>query len=271
MNRMEAAFFDLDKTVISKSSSLALTRPMYRAGLVSRSALIKGVYAQIVYLLLGADEKKLDRLKNGMLALSKGWQREQVEAVVREALIELIDPFIYQEALDLMDLHRASGRRIYIVSSSPEEVVRPLAEHFGDVRVIATRAKIEDGKYTGELEFYCAGEGKAEAIREVAAREGVDLSESFAYSDSISDIPMLESVGHPVAVNPDRDLRKIAAEREWQVRDFRRPVRLRERLTVPKPPPKISAAVLIGAAGVIVGWLLIRPRLHRLVREASGG
>jgi HAD superfamily hydrolase (TIGR01490 family) len=271
MNGMEAAFFDLDKTVISRSSSLALTRPMYRAGLVSRSALIKGVYAQIVYLLLGADEKKLDRLKNGMLALSKGWEREQVEAVIREALIELIDPFIYQEALDLMDLHRASGRRVYIVSSSPEEVVRPVAEHFGDVRVIATRAKIEDGRYTGELEFYCAGEGKAEAIREVAAREGVDLSESYAYSDSISDIPMLEAVGHPVAVNPDRDLRKVAAEREWQVRDFRRPVRLRERLAVSKPPPKISAAVLIGAAGVIVGWLLIRPRLHRLVRDAARG
>ena len=87
MNGMEAAFFDLDKTVISRSSSLALTRPMYRAGLVSRSALIKGVYAQIVYLLLGADEKKLDRLKNGMLALSQGWDREQVEAVVREALV----------------------------------------------------------------------------------------------------------------------------------------------------------------------------------------
>ena len=113
---------------------------------------------------------------------------------------------------------------------------RGALRHF---RVIATRAKIEDGRYTGELEFYCEGEGKAEAIREVAAREGVDLSESYAYSDSISDIPMLEAVGHPVAVNPDRDLRKVAAEREWQVRDFRRPVRLRERLAVPKPPPKI--------------------------------
>jgi HAD superfamily hydrolase (TIGR01490 family) len=272
MNGMEAAFFDLDKTVISRSSSLALTRPMYRAGLVSRSALIKGVYAQIVYLLLGADEKKLERLKNGMLALSQGWDREQVEAVVREALVELIDPFIYQEALDLMDLHRASGRRVYIVSSSPEEVVRPLAEHFGDVSVIATRARIEDGKYTGELEFYCAGEGKAEAIREAAAREGVDLESSFAYSDSVADLSMLEAVGHPVAVNPDRDLRRVAAERGWQVRDFRRPVRLRARLgTVPKPPPRITGVVLIGAAGAIVGWLLIRPRLQRLVREAAGG
>src|SRR5439155_21882036 len=107
---VEAAFFDLDKTVISKSSSLALTRPMYRAGLVSRSALLKGFYAQLVYLLLGADEKKMDRLKESMLALSRGWARHQVEGIIREARPEL-DPYIYREALDLMELHRALGRR----------------------------------------------------------------------------------------------------------------------------------------------------------------
>ena len=210
MERVEAAFFDLDKTVISKSSSLALTRPMYRAGLVSRSALLKGAYAQLVYLLLGADEKKMDRLKEGMLALTRGWEKEQVEQIVREALTELVDPYIYLEALDLMDLHRALGRKVFIVSSSAEEVVRALTEHLGDVEVIATRAKIEGGKYAGELEFYCYGENKAVAIREIAEREGIDLSGSYAYSDSITDLPMLEAVGHPVAVNPDKDLRKLA-------------------------------------------------------------
>jgi len=225
---MEAAFFDLDKTVISKSSSLALTRPMYRAGLVSRSALLKGAYAQLVYLLLGADEKKMDRAKEGMLALTRGWDKDQVETIIREALSDLIDPYIYLEALDLMELHRALGRKVFIVSSSAEEVVRPLAEHLGPVDVIATRPKIEDGKYTGELEFYCYGENKAVAIREVAERSGIDLSASYAYSDSATDLPMLEAVGHPVAVNPDRDLRKEAEKRGWQVRYFRRPVRLRE-------------------------------------------
>src|SRR5436190_7617115 len=164
MGVVEAAFFDLDKTIISKSSSLALTRPMYRAGLVSRSALLKGAYAQLVYLLLGADEKKMDRLKEGMLALTRGWEKEQVEQIVREALTELVDPYIYLEALDLMDLHRALGRKVFIVSSSAEKVVRALTEHLGDVEVIATRAKIEDGKYAGELEFYCYGENKAVAI-----------------------------------------------------------------------------------------------------------
>src|SRR5438093_5224412 len=173
MGVVEAAFFDLDKTIISKSSSLALTRPMYRAGLVSRSALLKGAYAQLVYLLLGADEQKMDRAKEGMLALIKGWDRAQVEEIIRGALAELIDPYIYLEALDLMDLHRALGRRVFIVSSSSEEVVRPLAEHLGSVEVVATRARIVEGKYTGELEFYCYGEDKARAIREVAERDDI--------------------------------------------------------------------------------------------------
>src|SRR5205823_4249451 len=200
-------------------------------------------YAQLVYLLLGADEQKMDRAKEGMLALIKGWDRAQVEEIIRGALTELIDPYIYLEALDLMDLHRALGRTVFIVSSSSEEVVRPLAERLGRVDVIATRAKVDsEGRYTGELEFYAYGENKAVAIREVAAREGIDLTLSYAYSDSVTDLPMLEAVGHPVAVNPDRDLRREAERRGWQIRYFRRPVRLRERLPrVPSPSPGIAA------------------------------
>lgn len=207
---MEAVFFDLDKTIISRSSSLALSRPMYRAGLVSRGQLLRGAYAQLVYALVGADERKMDRLKEGMLQLTRGWDREEVEQLVEEVLIDVIDPFVYQEALDLMELHRAEGRAIFIVSSSPEEVVRPLARHFGVAGVLATRARIVDGKYTGELEFYCYGEAKAQAIRELATERGIDLAASYAYTDSATDVPMLRAVGHPVAVNPDRDLRKEA-------------------------------------------------------------
>src|SRR5438270_960723 len=181
ISSMEAAFFDLDKTIISKSSSLALTRPMYRAGLVSRVMLLRGAYAQLVYLLVGADEKKMDRAKEAMTALSKGWEKTQVEELVREVLIDLIDPYVYQEALDLMALHRALGRRVFIVSSSPEEVVKPLAEHFGVTDVIATRAAVDDGKYTGAIERYVYAEGKAEAIRDTAAVVGIDLDNSYAY------------------------------------------------------------------------------------------
>ena len=254
---MEAAFFDLDKTVISKSSSLALTRPMYRAGLVSRSALLKGAYAQLVYLLLGADEKKMDRVKEGMLALTRGWEQQQVAGIIRDALADL-DPYIYLEALDLIELHRALGRTVFLVSSSAEEVVQPLAERVGDVRVIATRARIEDGKYTGDLEFYCYGENKGSAIREIAEREGIDLSRSYAYSDSVTDLPMLEAVGHPVAVNPDRDLRREAEKRGWQIRDFRRPVRLRQRLPVRAPSPGVAALAASAVVAAVVGWLYFR-------------
>jgi HAD superfamily hydrolase (TIGR01490 family) len=271
MGVVEAAFFDLDKTIISRSSSLALSRPMYRAGMVSRGALLRGAYAQLVYLLVGADEKKLERLKEGMLALTKGWERSQVELLVQDVIIDVIDPFVYQEALDLMELHRSERRRIYIVSSSPEEVVRPLARHFGVSGVLATRAKVVDGRYTGELAFYCAGEGKADAIRALADRVGIDLEGSYAYSDSISDLPMLSAVGHPVAVNPDRELRREAEQRGWDVREFRRPVRLRTRIVTAASHPRTQvAAAAVGAVAVaaIFGWVVFRSRVGgRLGRQ----
>lgn len=261
---MEAAFFDLDKTIISRSSSLALSRPMYRAGMVTRGQLVRGAYAQLVYALIGADEKKMERLKDGMLQLTKGWDRHEVEGLVRDVLIDMIDPYVYQEALDLMALHQDEGRKIYIVSSSPEEVVRPLAGHFGVSGVIATRARIEDGKYTGELEFYCYGESKAEAIRLLAERLGLNLEGSYAYTDSITDLPMLEAVGHPVAVNADRELRKEAETRGWDIRDFRRPVRMRNRIaeTATRPRTQVTAGVVAAAvAAAILGYLVLRSKL----------
>lgn len=256
---MDAAFFDLDKTVISRSSTLALSRPLYRAGMVSRGQLLRGAYAQLVYLLVGADEGKMERLKEGMLQLTKGWDRAQVERLVEDVILEVIDPYVYAEALDLMELHRSEGRRIYIVSSSPEEVVRPLARHFGVSGVIATRAAIgEDGKYTGELEFYAYGPHKADAIREMAVREGIDLARSYAYSDSITDLPMLELVGNPVAVNPDRELTRVAREREWDMRWFQHPVRLRDRVPVPPKGPTLAAGTAAAAVGTGIAlyvWL----------------
>jgi HAD superfamily hydrolase (TIGR01490 family) len=267
---MHAAFFDLDKTIVSRSSSLALSRPLYRAGMVSRGQLLRGAYAQLVYLLVGADEQRMERLKDGMLALTKGWDRGQVERLVQDVLLDVIDPYVYQEALDLMELHRTEGRQIYIVSSSPEEVVRPLARHFGASGVIATRARVgEDGRYTGELEFYAYGQQKADAIREVADRVGIDLAGSYAYTDSATDLPMLEAVGHPVAVNPDKELRKVAEERAWEIRDFRSPVRLRSRIASAVPPPRVtvSAAVGVAAIAAVLVWVVLRSRGDR--RDAA--
>ena len=261
---MEAAFFDLDKTVISKSSSLALGRPMYRAGLVSRSQMLKGAYAQLVYLLIGADEKRMQKAKEGMLALTKGWDRADVEGVVSEALEQVMDPYIYQEALDLIALHQALGRKVFIVSSSPEEIVRPLAARLGVRDVIATRVETEDGRYTGVLAFYCYGPSKAEAMREMAERDGLDLEASYAYSDSGTDAPMLEAVGNPVAVNPDRELRRLAEKRGWQIRDFRRPVPLRRRFgQISRPSGHVAALAAAAVVAAVFGWVYLRPRLAR--------
>jgi HAD superfamily hydrolase (TIGR01490 family) len=245
-----AAFFDLDKTIIAKSSVLAFGKPFYREGLLSKGAIVKSIYAQIVFMLVGADEAKMEKLREAMLSLTKGWSQQHIADIVRETLDEVISPIVFAEALELFDQHHAAGRRVVIVSSAPFEVVGPLGEFLGADEVIATRAKIDDeGLYTGDLAFYAYGPFKADAIREIAAREEIDLSASYAYSDSVTDLPMLEAVGHPVAVNPDRDLAREAKERDWEVRVFQRPVRLRDRVPVPPKGPTIAVGSLLATAG----------------------
>ncbi|HVM21653.1 MAG TPA: HAD-IB family hydrolase [Egibacteraceae bacterium] len=254
----EAAFFDLDKTVVAKSSTLAFGRPLYKEGLISPAVVIKGAYAQLIYQVLGANEGRMEKSRVALLELTKGWNAERVQRLVRETLQEIIDPLIYQEALDLFEEHRRAGRALYLVSSSGEEVVKPLAEYLGVPHVIATRAGIdEDGNYDGTLEFYCYAEQKAVAIREEAHRHNIDLQASYAYSDSVTDVPMLEAVGHPVAVNPDKELRRLAVEREWEVVDFVRPVAVRSRLsTVPRPPAEVVYGAGALSAVAAAGWVL---------------
>lgn len=256
-----AAFFDLDKTVIAKSSTLAFSKHFYKGGLVNRRAVLKSSFAQFVYVLQGADEDQLDRMRDYLKQLCAGWPVDQVNQIVAETLHELIDPLVYAEAVALFDEHQAAGRDVVIVSSSGEEVVGPIGAMLGVDHVIATRMVVEDGRYTGDIAFYAYGEGKAVAMRELAAQRGYDLSQCFAYSDSATDLPMLELVGHPTAVNPDKALRKAAADHDWPVRAFRRPVRVRDRLPrVPAPPGNplaYAGAVAAGAAG-LAWWALRR-------------
>lgn len=261
-----AAFFDLDKTIIAKSSALAFGRPLYQAGFLNRRSLLKAGIAQISYMTFGADHDQMERAREEMLEMTKGWDRVAVEELVREIVDEVVSPLAYAEALALIDEHKRVGRKVVIISSSPEEIVKPLARYLGVDHVIATRARIDDeGRYTGEMEFYAYAEGKAEAIRELAATEGLSLPDSFAYSDSVTDLPMLESVGHPVVVNPDKELAQEAEERDWLTMDFERPVTIRTRLaTLPRPVPLVSGAAMAGAAaGAIVLWMLrTRQRLR---------
>jgi HAD superfamily hydrolase (TIGR01490 family) len=260
--RRQAAFFDLDKTVVAKSSTLAFGKELYREGLLSRGIVMKGAYAQLVYHLFGANEERMERSRVQLLELTKGWEAARVQRLVRETLQEIIDPLVYAEALDLFDEHRRAGRDLYLVSASGVEIVRPLAEYLGVPHVIATISGIdEEGRYDGTLDFYCYGDEKAVALRAEAEERNIDLSESFAYSDSVTDVPMLAAVGNPVAVNPDRELRTEAEERGWEVRDFQQPVALRSRLSqVPKPPTEVVAgAGALGMAG-LAAWVLYQRR-----------
>jgi HAD superfamily hydrolase (TIGR01490 family) len=256
-----AAFFDLDKTIIAKSSVLAFGRSFYREGLLSRRSIVKSLYAQVVFMLVGADEQKMEKLRVAMAAITRGWNRDHVASIVRETLTDVIEPIIYAEALELFDDHHAAGREVVIVSSAPLEVVEPMAEFLGADAAIGTRAAVDaEGNYTGDLEFYAYGPNKAQAIRELAAREYINLPMSYAYSDSITDLPMLEVVGHPVAVNPDKELGRVARERDWEIREFARPVRLRDRMPVPPAGPTIAVggALAAAGAGVAVWWWLRR-------------
>ena len=255
---MAAAFFDLDKTVIAKSSTLAFGRPFYKGGLVNRRAVLKSSFAQFVYLLQGADEDSMDKMRDYLKALCAGWSVQQVHDIVAETLHELIDPLVYAEALELFEEHRAAGREVILVSSSGEEIVGPIGRMLGVDRVIATRMVVEDGHYTGDIAFYAYGEGKQTAITELAAKRGWDLADCYAYSDSVTDAPMLSAVGHPVAVNPDKALKKLATESEWPVRVFAKPVRATRRVPTPPGPPVAYAGVTVVAALVLLAWLMGR-------------
>ncbi|HEY2813842.1 MAG TPA: HAD-IB family hydrolase [Acidimicrobiales bacterium] len=256
---MEAAFFDLDKTVIAKASMVAFGRLFYREGLISRRLLIRALYGQLVYMQLGADEARLARMRDSVLALTKGWSQARVREIVEETLDEVIEPIVYDEALDLIREHRQAGRLVYIVSASPEEIVAPLARYLGVTGYLATRSSIdEDGRYTGETELYCYGPAKAVVMSELAAELGIDLAASYAYSDSASDIPMLESVGHATAVNPDRELLRAARDQEWDVRTFTRRVRLRDRMPSPSPGPTAVGGIVAAAVGGGAVWWWLR-------------
>lgn len=241
-----AAFFDLDKTVIAKSSTLAFSKPFFEQGLLNRRAVLKSTYAQFVFLMSGADHDQMDRMRAYVTNMCAGWDVEQVKSIVGETLHDVVTPLVFAEAAELIADHKLCGRDVVMVSASGEEIVAPIARALGATHAMATRMVVEDGKYTGEIAFYCYGEGKVAAIRELAAREGYALEHCYAYSDSITDLPMLETVGHPNVVNPDRALRREAAARGWPVLDFSKPVSLRDRI----PAPSGAAVATTAAVGI---------------------
>jgi HAD superfamily hydrolase (TIGR01490 family) len=261
-----AAFFDLDKTILAKSSSLAFARPFYKGGLIGRADVLKSAYAQFSYVASGADHDQLETMRHYMSELVKGWDVDTVKQIVGETLDEIVDPMVYEEAVDLIEEHKEAGRDVIIISSSGTEVVEPIGERLGVDRAIGTQVAIDEtGHYTGEIVFYAYGEGKAEAMRALAEENDYDLADCYAYTDSMTDLPMLECVGHPVCVNPDAPLRRLAVERGWPVVDFARPVAMktmRDRITSINTERNRRTALRVGAMTVALGiaWYAARRR-----------
>jgi HAD superfamily hydrolase (TIGR01490 family) len=263
-----AAFFDLDKTVIARSSTLAFSRSFYHGGLITRRSVLRSAYAQFVFRLGAVDHDQMERMRRYLSAQAAGWDVQTVKDIVADTLHHIVDPLVYEEAVSLIAWHHDEGREVVIVSTSGAEVVEPIGEMLGADRVIATRMVQEGGRYTGEIEFYAYAENKAEAIRLLAAERGYDLGASYGYSDSSTDLPMLEAVGRPHAVNPDRLLRRTAVERGWPVLDFSRPVQLRRRTPFETRRTTV-AAVAIGAGAAAAGGVVLASRRARRAARAT--
>lgn len=248
-----AAFFDLDKTIIAKSSTLAFSKPFFDGGLINRRSVLRSAYAQFVFAISGADQDQMAKMRTYLTDLISGWDVETVRQSVAETLHTIIDPLVYSEAIELIEKHRLAGRDVIIVSASGSEVVEPIGAMLGATHVIATRLVEQDGVYTGEIAFYAYGENKATAMQDIADEMGYDLEKSYAYSDSETDAPMLSAVGHPFAVNPDKTLRRIAEEEGWPVLNFSHPVPLHRRLGLGTPAGKVAVAALLIGSVVAIG------------------
>ena len=221
-----AAFFDLDKTIIATSSAYAFGREFMHNGLITHAEALQLSLAKASYMLAGHSSEHMDATRDQLAAMVAGWSVKEVHDIAVETMHTVVTPAIYAEARELITAHKEKGHEVVIISASASVLVKPIAEELGITHVVATELAEEDGRFTGEILFYCKGAAKAEALGRMAQDLGVDTGASYAYSDSATDIPMLEKVGHPVAVNPDRLLKKHAADHGWDMRTFKHPVPL---------------------------------------------
>jgi HAD superfamily hydrolase (TIGR01490 family) len=256
-----AAFFDLDKTTIATASMLAFSSTLRDAGYLGPGVILRAMWGKAVYQYLGADHDRMEEMRTSALKLCKGWEREKISRLVTNAMEDVIEPIVYREALEEINAHKAAGHMVFMVSASPEEVVRPLARHLGADGSVASMAEVDaDGRYTGEVEFYSYGPYKVDAMEALALEHDLDLSASYAYTDSVTDLPMLEAVGHPIVVNPDRALAREAIDRGWEVRTFSNKVSLRAKVG----EHARTGALVAGAGALAAGgtwWLKGRRRL----------
>ena len=242
-----AAFFDLDRTLMSGSSVFYFGRAAYREGMLPLPRLLADAANGIAFKLFGASDEKSEQVRDRILESVAGTEAQALRNLAPAVTEELLGK-IRPEAQALLDMHEEAGRDVWIISASPIEVVGELAKALEIAGAMGTESEIVDGCYTGKLAApFCYGEGKAEHIRKLAAERGYDLAHCYSYSDSASDLPMMQIVGHPVAVNPDRAMEAVAHRRGWPIVEFNRQA---------KQVAKLSAAASFTIGGAVGGWYL---------------
>ncbi len=245
-----AAFFDLDRTLLRRASALALAGTFRERGLISRSQLAKAAAWQLLFVLRGASHEMVRRAAEDGLVLLRGFTPDEMRNLVADAMEPVLKPLVYAEPLHLVEQHRERGEPVYIVSATLQEIVEGIADELGFDGALGTVCEVRDGAYTGKALRALHAENKAGCVRELAERHGYDLAECTAYSDSHTDLPFLEEVGKPVVVNPDRELRRIAAARGWPVLEFSGAAYPHARRRV---PPLVWAVSALFGAGVAAG------------------
>jgi HAD superfamily hydrolase (TIGR01490 family) len=244
-----AAFFDLDRTLMQGSSAFQFGRAAYRAGLLSRRQLASDAWANVRFRLRGSTDEGTHALRDRISRSLAGVRVRDMERLGAAVLARVL-PRVYPQMLDVAHAHQDEGRRVYIITAASQELAEILAHVLSlDGGIGSQFSEVRDGVYTGQpTGLFIYGEEKALAIRQLARREGLDLAECYAYSDSASDLPMLRAVGHPVAVNPDRELLEVARHEGWEVLRFDR---LARRLKTAAGLAITAAAGGLGTATVV--------------------
>ncbi len=228
------------------SSAYEFARAAYRHGLVSRRQLAAGAWGNVRFRLRGSTDAGTDMLRDRMASLIEGVRVKDLQRLGPDMLAGVL-PRIYPQMLEVAYAHQDAGRPVYIVTAASHELAELVAHVLTFDGGIGARSEIHDGVYTGRPDGpFTYREGKALALRDLARATGVDLAASYAYSDSESDLPMLRAVGHPVAVNPDRELARVAREEDWDVLRFER---LGRRLRI---AGTLAAATAIGGIGSVL-------------------
>jgi HAD superfamily hydrolase (TIGR01490 family) len=248
-----AAFFDVDNTIMRGASIFHLGRGLYRRGYFQTRDIASMAWAQAQFVLGAENLEHMDEARSFALTFIQGRSVAELSALTEEIFDTVMANKVWPGTLALTQDHLEQGQRVWLVTAAPVEIATVIARRLGLTAAMGTVAEHVDGVYTGRLVGEVLhGAAKAEAVTALAAREGLDLARCAAYSDSSNDIPMLEVVGEPCAINPDRELRAYARERGWRVRDYRR----RRRVT------QLGAAAGAGAAvgGAVAAAAVMRGR-----------